>query len=535
MIISLILAALAVIFFFVYSFLIYNNLSAKFTWPDETANYFFIKNYIQTSNLSVSEPLNLIADEVVKPRSFNVYQGALVPGSFLGMLLIYGLIGKVVGLDLVVLLTPLLAIIAGIYFYKLIKLIFGKRIGFLSALLFFINPAWWYYASFFMLPNVSFLTFLIIGFYYLIKIDKFNKKNNILFLILSSFFISLALTIRTNEFFWVLPIVIALLAIYYKKIEWWYAIIFLAVMALVFLPILLCNAETYGSFLSFGYLRLGQGGNLISQLPAEFRVGNDALILNFVGFLFLPFGFNPGLAFINIIKYYFALFWWLSLPALLGILVLWKIKAKKDQIVFAACSIFASLYLTIYYGSWLFEDKLTLALNMIGISYVRYFLPIYILSLPFAVLFFVYLINLFQNKKIRLLLSLFLIILFLALSINVVFISGNDNLIKIKQNIADYTKIDKIVIGMTENNAVIVSQRSDKIFFPERKVVIFNSSEVKSLSKLLNTGVPLYYFSTSNGETASVRQELTKNNLTLIFGAWILNTDYLYKIKFSNE
>jgi len=59
----LILAALAVIFFFIYSYLIYGNYSLKFSWPDETANYFFIENYIHNSSFSVSEPLNDIADK----------------------------------------------------------------------------------------------------------------------------------------------------------------------------------------------------------------------------------------------------------------------------------------------------------------------------------------------------------------------------------------------------------------------------------------------------------------------------------------
>ena len=163
----LILVIIGIIFFFIYSFLIFGNSASKFTWPDETANYFFIKNYIGHSNFSVAEPLNQIAANIVKPRSFNVYQGNLVPGSFLGMLLIYGLIGKIVQIGLIKFLTPLLAVLAGLFFYKILLKIFDPKIAFISTLLFYINPAWWYYANLSMLPNISFLTFFIIGIYFL--------------------------------------------------------------------------------------------------------------------------------------------------------------------------------------------------------------------------------------------------------------------------------------------------------------------------------------------------------------------------------
>lgn len=244
----LILAALAVIFFFIYSFLIYGNYSLRFTWPDETANYFFIKNYIQTSSFTVAEPLNDIADNIVKPRSFNVFEGDLVPGSFLGMLLVYGAIGKVIGLDLMVLLTSLFAVLAGIYFYKLMKLFFEPKIAFFSAVLFYLNPAWWYYASFFMLPNVSFICFLIIGFYYLLRIDKFKKQSNVLFTILGSFFISLALIVRTNEIFWIAPLLLVLFILYYKKINWAYLPLYLLVAFLIFLPFFIITMKLMAIF-----------------------------------------------------------------------------------------------------------------------------------------------------------------------------------------------------------------------------------------------------------------------------------------------
>jgi len=531
----LILVVLGIIFFFIYSFLIFGNSVARFTWPDETANYFFIKNYIEHSNFSVAEPLNEIANDLIKPRSFNVYNHNLVPGSFLGMLLIYGLIGKIVGIGLIKFLTPLLAVLAGLFFYKILLKIFEPKIAFLSGFLFFINPAWWYYANLSMLPNISFLSFLIIGLYFLLQINKERKQKNWPWVILGSFFIALALIIRTNEFLWILVALIFLAIVYYKKLKWQYVGLFALVCILVFLPIFYYNQATYGQALSFGYLRLENGQSLTSQLPTEFKTTGFGA-LNFIKFLVLPFGLHPVTILKNFYNYYFILFWWLLISTCLGGFVFIKNYHEKKQGVYFLLCFVISLYLLIYYGSWQFADQLTLALNRIGISYVRYFLPIYILSLPFIVIFLSTLISFFQNKKIKILMGLFFALIFLGFSINVVYLSGYDNLIKIKQSIKDYAEINKKVIGLTENNAVIISSRSDKIFFPERKVIgVWQNGDLEIWLKLVDANVPLYYYATESVPfLEQLDSDMYKFDMELTNETQIEGNNYLYRIDYIN-
>ncbi len=531
-----ILIFLGIIFFFIYSFLIFGNWGNHFTWPDETANYFFINNYIEHSNFSVPEPLNEIAGNLIKPRSFNVYQGNLVPGSFLGLLLIYGLLGKIIGLGLVKFLTPLLAVLAGLFFYKILLRIFKPNIAFLSALLFFLNPAWWYYADFVFLPNIAFLSFLIIGIYFLLKLDKEVKQKNWLWLILGSFFVSLALIIRTNEALWIFGILLLLALVYFKKIRWQYLLIFFIVCTFVFLPVFYYNQTTYGNYLSFGYLRLEQGSNVAAQLPTEFQTNNSQL-LNFVQFIVLPFGFHPRLVLNNFYNYGLLLFWWLFAPAIFGIFFLLKNYQKKAKAVFFLIFLAVSFYLLVYYGSWQFADQLTSQLNKIGISYVRYFLPVYILSLPFISIFCFHLLSLFKNKKIKILLSLFFIAAFIYFSLNLVYFAGNDNLIKIKNNIRTYNEINQEIIDLTEDNAVIISQRSDKIFFPERKVmgrfVYYNDFD--HWWELVNAGVPLYYYAyEGNDFVDELDYDLFDFGLQLFYVADLTDRETLYKIDFSN-
>ncbi|HDQ22807.1 MAG TPA: hypothetical protein ENN28_02410 [Candidatus Uhrbacteria bacterium] len=528
----IILSILAVIFFFIYSFLIFGNSAAKFTWPDETANYFFIQNYIEHSTFKASEPLNNIAAGIIKPRSFNVYQGNLVPGSFLGLLLVYGVIGKIFGLALVKFLTPLLAVLAGLFFYKILLKIFRPNIAFLSAILFFINPAWWYYANFAFLPNIAFLSFLIIGIYFLLEIGKDSKRNNYLFIGLGAFFIGLALTIRTNEFLWVFGILLLLSLVYHKKVRWQYVFLFLAVCFLVFLPVFCCNQATYGDYLSFGYLRLEQGEDLIGQLPAEFQASSSKFF-NFIKFLALPFGLHPNFIINNFYNYYLSLFWWLFTPAVLGIFCLIKNYQKKEKAILFLIFLGTSLYLFVYYGSWQFEDHFTLFLNKMGTSYVRYFLPVYILSLPFAAVFYASLVKWLKNKKAGILLSLFLILSFIYFSVNLVYLSGNDNLIKVKQTIRDYAIISQKVIDLTEENAIIISERSDKIFFPERKVIgRWYFDDLDYWLNLLYAGVPLYYYAYEDDDyMEELNEEAYYYGFEFADKIGITAKEKLYKIK----
>lgn len=528
-----ILSALAVIFFFIYSFLLFGNSGHHFTWPDETANYFFIKNYTANSSFSVDEPLNKIAGNLVRPRSFNVYQYNLVPGSFLGMLIIYGLIGKIAGIGLISYLTPLLAALAGLFFYKIILKVFDDKIAFISTLLFFINPSWWYYANFAMLPNIAFIALFIIGFYFLVCLDKDKKQNNYLLIFLGALFIALALTIRTNEFLWVALVLGLLLMAYYQKIKWQYALIFVLTGVIIFLPTFYYNHQTYGNFLSFGYLRLENGDALVSQLPTEFKTTGSNFI-NFVKFIVLPFGFHPKIMVLNFYNYFIKLFWWLFIAALFGSWIFLKKYHDKQHAVYFLIGFCISLYLLTYYGSWVLEDTMTVKLNKIGISYVRYFLPLYILILPLIAIFFRYFINFWKNNKIKIAVALFLIVSTVGFTMHILYFAGEDNLIKIKQNIKDYNQINQRIINLTEDKAVIISQRSDKIFFPERKVIgRWSMNDFDYWEYLLYGGIPLYYYSYEGDEYMNEFSELLyEQGYKLQDQVEITPQESIYKIKF---
>ncbi len=89
------LTLIAAVFFVAYSAPRFNTTIINSS-PDENANYYFSRLVAEESTLKKYEPLNENIDAIVHPRSVNVNRdNYLVPGSFLGLPIIYGIIGKI--------------------------------------------------------------------------------------------------------------------------------------------------------------------------------------------------------------------------------------------------------------------------------------------------------------------------------------------------------------------------------------------------------------------------------------------------------
>jgi hypothetical protein len=226
--------------------------------------------------------------------------------------------------------------------------------------------------------------------------------------------------------------------------------------------------------------------------------------------------------------------WWLALPALAGIVIFLKKYHVKAQATYFLMIFCVSLYLAVYYGSWVFADQLTLNLNKLGVSYVRYFLPIYIFALPLVTIFMMYFVNLFKNKKLKILTSIFLALVIVGFSLAALFISGEDNLVKTKQYLNDYKQINQQVINMTEAKAVIISERSDKIFFPERKVIgRWEAKDFNFWLSLLANNIPLYYYAYESEDFINkLNDALFESGLELADKTQITARENLYKIDF---
>ena len=523
-----------VLLFLFYSFLAFKS-PGKFTSPDETANFYFIKQFAGNLSFKVAEPLNGTAP-IVAPRSIMVQKDGLAPGSFLGMPLFYGIVGWFFGQWIILFLTPLFSVIAVFVFYKLINIIFDRRTALISAGLMAIHPAFWYYTARGMFHNAFFLDLLIIGFYFLTKtltqkVTSYRLQVTSYFL--AGLFIGGAVAVRTSEVIWIAVLLLAVVIIFRKLIDWrigiWIALIG---MIISMIPILHQNQKLYGSALTFSYT-VGAERAEVAVKAADKAFGSANIIAktfdNISGLIekaIFPFGIHWDNIFANLWNYGIWLVWSFALLTLFGLITLgkkvsvsllvWlkvfvhryftKMKPHNDtsrenhnpQSVYFFLYLFLSIYLILYYGSWKISDNV-LGQDAVSLeqSYARYWLPLYVFGLPFAAYFLNVIFKIWENKfravqrNGLIWLAVFLLFNF---SVSSAVLERNVGLAKIRENTVEYKEVADKTKRLIESNAIIAAGKADKVFFPEFKVIaseIDTSKKAKQLKKILQKA-PVY-------------------------------------------
>lgn len=460
------------------------GLTYRFDWPDETANYFWASHFSASNNLYLKEPLNGLAQNQIHPRSFNVRpDGALVPGSFLGLILIYGVLAKIFGSWSIIYYTPILSIFGALAFYGVIKRIFNDKVALVSTVLLLIHPAWIYYSVTSLLPNVPFISLLLISFYFLLKSDKMPFSH----LFISATLFGLAVAIRPSEFIWEVALLLGVIVLARDKIKFSHVVLFLIISAAAVFPSVYYQKTLYGGYLTSGYAQL-EPENLQACTSCQ-------LVKSFI----LPFGLHPNLVASNIWTHYLSRLWWLSLITLLG-LVSFLVQKKQSEKVFAyvMLSIFIFGWIGVYYGSWEFTDKLTVHLNTLGLSYVRYFLPLFILAIPFTATGLLWLTSILKRRWEKIGMFVLVFGLFYA-SADLALSKKPDSIFNVKDRIEQYSLNAQHVNYLTPEDSVIVTVRKDKLFFPERKVIhtfqaLSLNSELSDIIKDLIKEVDVYYY-----------------------------------------
>ncbi|MBI5254784.1 phospholipid carrier-dependent glycosyltransferase [Candidatus Falkowbacteria bacterium] len=556
---KIILACLAVGFFLVYSFLtlvVYlpnAQTGMIFDWPDEMANYFFIKNFAQTSSFTAAEPLNaLISNPYIHPRSVNIVDNAIVPMSFLGMLIVYGALAKIISVYGALFLTPLFAVLTVVFLSLIMKRLFGEAVGIFSAILCFIVPGFWYYASQPMLPNVLFIFCVVSGLYLLVKLfgwDGHYEKSQLpiandqsisnvpmtkqewLLAMGAGLCLGFAAITRAIEVFWVALVLLILLCAYWQDVKkkWPRLVVFCVAGLLPILLMLFLNHQIYGKIFTVGYLRQDQP-TFLGGLPTEFKVDNNG-ILNWLKLVVAPFGLHVKEFFWVVWQYIIKINWPFFILAIAAIGRLLAIKKTKIEKIFLGLAL-APLGLALFYGNWIFVDKMVLKYNYLSSSYVRYFLLIYI----FCALLTAWLVGrLRQTKLDKVARAIIVAAVFVSLffySCYNVFFNTSDGLLAQQQKIIKYHEQRALVENKIPANAILLVDRADKIFWPEHKVVIFQGdfSIFPEMKKLLNIA-PIYYYGEGvESLMDKINEKLKAVGVSFQSGAQIVDDFHLYKL-----
>ncbi len=511
---------------------------SKWSSPDETANYFFTKQFSQNHHLFYFDEANLKSNGLVIPRSMRSDSGFIKPVSFLGIILIYGTIASIFGVAVIPYLTPLFAAVAIIIFYLFLRKLFSERVAFYSSFILTFFPVYIYYTVRSMFHNVLFIVLLLVGFYILSFIRDKNKEKNKLSLanlcsfslskialkeILLSFFggmfIGLASITRTSELIWLLPALLLIYIFYFRRFTFLNIISFISGFILAFIPVAYYNQILYGSFWHSGYramnsslVKIAQSSSALWQFTWQGHFNYYRQSLEAIFKQIFYFGFNYQQSLQMFWHYVVLMFSALSIAGALGLFVLLgqNIKhRKKKQIIYILIWLLISIILVFYYGSWKFNDNPALNHFTIGNSYTRYWLPIYLGLIPLAALaivrftqalVFSFLENKsFLTKNLLIWGQAIIILIYIYISLNFVIFGSEEGLLRLYQNSKIERKNTQQVWSLTEARSIIITRYNDKFFWPERRVIVgtLPGQEILKEGEKLVKFYPLYYYNFS--------------------------------------
>ncbi len=529
-----------VFLFFIYSQFFYfgvvknaNEENFIFNWPDEMSTSFFVKNFSDNNSFRYFEPLNKELLNTVHPRSTNVNeQGEIVPTAFLGFGIVLGLVSKVVGFYLAHYLTPLLAVLALFFLFKITERFFNHQIAIITVLLSAFFAPFFYFSSFVMLPNIAFIFFMLGGLWFFETMTRHSFWRSFG----SGIFLGTAIIIRPSESIFLLLLIMVIYFINHQKIN--PKQLYLCAIGVVFpiLILLFYNFQSYGDIFQFGYLKMDTGLTLVEKLPGEVLVSSPNPVWGILELLFVPFGFHPRLIWHNFWEYSFSLTWFFWLLIVLIPFFVKKSSFSEKKIGYFLWVLISWLWLHCYYGSWQIIDPIVLQNNYLSISYIRYFLPAYLLLIPLSIWglneMFAQ-INL--TKTTKRIITGFFISFFILYNLQLVFFSSHDGLSTVKQELINYRQIYNEIEKTVPAKAIIIIDNADKMLWPRFSVIPFGGNlgifqKIKA-SQVLKEKQIFYLTFGSEEKLNSYQEDLTNLGFYFIKKEKIVHGYTLFELK----
>lgn len=459
-----------------------------FISPDETANAYFAKQFALSGSLRVEDNLSAQFDDSLYPRSIVAKDGALLPQSFVGLPVLYGVLINLFGGWILFVLTPLLVILAALALRRLLRAWFSETVANLSSLLFLLHPAVWYYSARGLMHNVLFVCLLIFGVYFFVcrpiafhlqrcekRLGKMRPFQLHFDRVLAGVLIGLSLFVRASEVYWIGALLIGLVFFLIKHD--WKEIVRLGLgICIGILPFFWLNMITYGNPLVTGY----------TVTSVVETIKEDVSSTEFV----FPFGVDFRAASAHVVDYGIVLFWWLSSLVLVGFPLV-----VRNRRWYAGIFVVVAVWLGIWYGSWTFFDNPDPSQITIANSYIRYWLPVFILAIPFVAEGIIWIVGRARGSFAQKLLFGSLLVLVAGFNVRLVFFEGQDALIRMSRQLTEFRFIKEDVLKQTPSDSVIIVDRADKLFFPDRHIRYpLRLEQTYELMPRLANAIPLYYF-----------------------------------------
>lgn len=477
--------------------------------PDETANAVFAELLASGEPLAIAEPLNREVRHIVRPRSVTVRNDALVPVSFPGALFLLGGVGAMVGswaipfVSATLLVASLFAIL-GAWTWR-----WGRQRAFVAVALVATHGGILYFTARGLYHNVIFLSFFLLAWW---AYEWWRTRGSSSALAGAVVFIIVALLTRTVEALWLMPLcAVAILTERARLTKRDGAEVLATLVAVA--GVLWMVASVYEL-----------------RAVAEYQPlvnGQPVTGLRALATMLLPFGFHPLRALEHFILYQVWLFPVFTFLTALGV---WRMWRKREGWGYLACAIAVSVLLALYYGSATLRDSVGVDAVTIGNSYVRYWLPLVVLWAPIAAEAFLWGVGRVAGPFFR---SGAVVVLVLLAGNGFwqAYFDRTEGLALVAERIGLYKTVRRDVLSRTGEDAVIVSDHSDKVFFPDRRVVtpgdrpLLTYPEIAAGLPTLVDRAPVYYYASSVSQDE--RDQFSRigillgTPLSLPDGAWL--------------
>lgn len=502
---KIILFAVVVLYGVLLLFLSVQSPQGLYNSPDEMANAIFTQGILEDGRLSRPALFSDLPSSVA-PRSMHRRGDVFIPVGFVSFPVLLGSLASMVGFGGLFVLLPIFAALALLAWYGFLKPIFGIRIAMLSAFLTAIHPMVLYWSERPLMPNIWFLSFVFFTLYFISRalrwprlalpqdirvgletpLPQQSKVRWRLFSLLAGAAFGLAIVLRPQEGIWLFGIPLYLLAVRHlrKKISF-----LLFALAAIF-PIggvLFLQNTLYGSPIHTGYHLTPPGANIIEILQR----------------IIIPFGVEVGRIADVVYNYWFAFVWWFALMVVIGVVLI--LLRKEDHILrrfrfwIGGVAVVGG-WLILFYGSFIILDRFD-GLPSIGTSFTRYFLPLYVMVIPLAA----YALFRLHTRFGRILVSA-IVPIGVVISLRLVFWGTDESVIRIPGVLAQNKEIQAQALEIIPEQAVVLTDRSDKIFFPHREVVTyFRKFHQPDFEKLYD--LDLYYETIADQDVVDFENE----------------------------
>lgn len=485
------LGGLFVFLFFLFTILPFTGQTI-FVSPDETSYALVAKEIALHGQAYISDSM-VRAFPWVHPRSWVSVSDHLAPIGFFGWSWVLSFFYHFGGLAILPWIGSLFLLSSAWPFFQLLKKKFTFDAAWWGTLIAFTVPSVILYANRSLFPNTPFLA-LSLWILWLVDYVTLHPTVKRGWYILMGVCSVLLFSFRPIEFIWFAPWLV------------WFGrdirptrrhlIEFVIGALIIFIPLAALAHGAYGSVFGFGYGRSDRVASIqyqVSSIGQSSATSDTSYAL--LDTVHLPFGFHPHAILWNVRVY----FGWILLPwtfLSIGCLVQYlrrrKTRARarrRDMLI--VLSGWTVLILLVIYGSGVYLDRFgPMHTATIGNSFLRYLLPLApLVGLAFAFLWRQY-FSLPTYRRWGMACGIFLVMFGMYRGL----LADDEGVLATRRAIQQYPAIRQAASHWFQPGDIILSERSDKIFFPLFRGVspLPSMEQIQLLSQVAEVRIGLF-------------------------------------------